>query len=72
MKGYKWIFIALLLLQNSLAAPASRPSDRAAKVRIVLAGDSTVTEKAGWGKAVEKMLSDRAECVNFSRGGAEL
>ncbi|HEY6170527.1 MAG TPA: rhamnogalacturonan acetylesterase [Verrucomicrobiae bacterium] len=40
-----------------------------AKVRVALAGDSTVTTNAGWGAAFEKLLGSRAECLQFARGG---
>ncbi len=40
------------------------------KVRIVLVGDSTVTDKAGWGAAFAKLLTNDAECINQARGGA--
>ena len=39
------------------------------KVRIVLAGDSTVTDQAGWGKAFAELLGPNAECTNLSAGG---
>ncbi len=39
------------------------------KTRIALAGDSTVTDKAGWGAAFAKLLGPDAECVNFAQGG---
>jgi alpha-L-fucosidase len=39
------------------------------KIRIVLAGDSTVTDAAGWGVGFEKRLADDVECLNLSRGG---
>ena len=35
----------------------------------VLAGDSTVTDTAGWGAAFAKRLAPNAECVNLSSGG---
>jgi pectinesterase len=38
-------------------------------VRIVLAGDSTVTDDAGWGGGFAKALNDNAELVNLARGG---
>ena len=38
-------------------------------VRIVLAGDSTVTDDAGWGLGFKKALNDSVEPVNLSRGG---
>ncbi|MEX0642910.1 MAG: nitrilase-related carbon-nitrogen hydrolase [Pirellulales bacterium] len=40
------------------------------KVRIVLAGDSTVTDQAGWGKGFRKCLADNVECINLAKGGA--
>ncbi|HEV2294931.1 MAG TPA: rhamnogalacturonan acetylesterase [Tepidisphaeraceae bacterium] len=41
----------------------------ASKVRIVLAGDSTVTDKAGWGTGLAALLGDGVELLNHSRGG---
>ncbi len=37
--------------------------------RVALAGDSTVTDKAGWGAAFAKLLGPGAECLNFAGGG---
>jgi len=39
------------------------------KIRIVLVGDSTVTEKQGWGRGFKQFLTDKAECVNTAAGG---
>jgi lysophospholipase L1-like esterase len=39
------------------------------KVRIVLAGDSTVTDNAGWGTGFKELLKPDVECINLSRGG---
>ncbi len=39
------------------------------RTRVALAGDSTVTDKAGWGAAFAKLLGPNAECVNFAAGG---
>ncbi len=39
------------------------------KTRIALAGDSTVTDKAGWGAAFAKLLVPEAECLNFAASG---
>ncbi len=55
----------VVLLAGSLPA-ADVP---AKKIRIVLAGDSTVTDTAGWGKAFAELLGPGAECVNLARGG---
>ena len=40
-----------------------------AKIKIILVGDSTVTDKAGWGAGFKQFLTDRAECINTSAGG---
>lgn len=37
--------------------------------RIVLAGDSTVTDESGWGKGFAELLSARAKCINLAKGG---
>ncbi len=39
------------------------------KMRVVLAGDSTVTDAAGWGAAFAKLLGPGAECINIAGGG---
>lgn len=39
------------------------------KVHIVLVGDSTVTDNAGWGKGFAHHLKDTAQCINLSKGG---
>ena len=41
----------------------------AEKIRFVLAGDSTVTDDAGWGRAFAELLSDDAECINLAKSG---
>ncbi len=37
--------------------------------KIVLAGDSTVTDSAGWGTGFAKAMNDKAAVVNLARGG---
>ena len=51
-----------ITLVSSIAADAVKP-------RVALAGDSTVTDKAGWGAAFAKLLVPEAECLNFAGGG---
>ena len=51
-------FGAILFAEES--APAKK---------IVLAGDSTVTDHAGWGVGFAKSLSEKATCVNLAKGG---
>ena len=63
-------FICTLVSSSSAEAPAgSSPTTRAAKTRIVLAGDSTVTDNAGWGRGFAKCFSDDVQIINLSRGG---
>ena len=40
-----------------------------AKIKILLVGDSTVTDNAGWGLGFKQFLTDGAECINTSQGG---
>jgi pectinesterase len=47
------------------AASAGQPD----RVRIVLVGDSTVTDRSGWGAGFRQLLSPDAECVNTAVGG---
>jgi len=42
---------------------------RDAKFRVVLAGDSTVTDDAGWGAGFKALLKPDVACINLSRGG---
>ena len=51
---------------KSSTALAFRPD---ARVKIVLAGDSTVTDQAGWGAGFKALLAPDADCINLSRGG---
>ena len=56
----------IFLLVSTLALRAGA----AAKIRIVLVGDSTVTDNAGWGLGFKQFVdSARAEVVNTSQGG---
>ena len=40
-----------------------------APVKIILVGDSTVTDKVGWGLGFKQLLTGRAECSNTAAGG---
>ncbi|MGB7158375.1 MAG: rhamnogalacturonan acetylesterase [Tepidisphaeraceae bacterium] len=57
-------FLVFSILLLAVLAPSA-----SAKVRITLAGDSTVTEKAGWGAGFATLLADDVELINLSRGG---
>ena len=61
------LIVALLLIAASAGAAPAPAADR--KVRIALAGDSTVTDKAGWGTGFAALLADDVELLNHSRGG---
>jgi lysophospholipase L1-like esterase len=68
------IFVLIgFVADNILAAEAVKdPNSSTAanpKIRIVLVGDSTVTDKQGWGVGFARFLTDRAECINKARGG---
>jgi polygalacturonase len=41
----------------------------AAKVKIILVGDSTVTDKDGWGVGFKHHLASNVECINMAKGG---
>lgn len=66
-------FISLLLLSLFLPFGFLHADNYSAatpaKIRVVLVGDSTVTDNAGWGLGFQQFLSDQIECTNLSRGG---
>ena len=58
------VAVAFLLLAGLGVSSAETP-----KIRIVLAGDSTVTDNAGWGGAFRNFLTDDAVLVNLAKSG---
>jgi pectinesterase len=56
---------AATLRQADLALPSSS----ARKLRIVLVGDSTVTDGSGWGAGFKKCLDGDVECINVAQNG---
>jgi PelA/Pel-15E family pectate lyase len=67
----KWLLFCCVLLTPGPAAgqtPGSKPAE-ARLVRIVLVGDSTVTDDSGWGAGFKQLLNERAECVNTAANG---
>lgn len=59
--------LSLCLSSNGDALePATQP---AVHVKIVLCGDSTVTDNAGWALGFKKRLDANVELVNLSKGG---
>jgi len=62
--------LAFLFLGSvGIAAEPPAPTFHAGKVHIVLCGDSTVTDNAGWGGGFASRLKDSAECINLAKGG---
>ncbi len=51
---------------QAATGPATAPTWR---VRIVLVGDSTVTDESGWSLGFKARLKDRADCINLARNG---
>src|SRR5215213_2699596 len=62
-----WLTVAALLAQ--VTGSAKDPALATAKVRIVLAGDSTVTDDSGWGAGFAHLATDGVEVVNLSASG---
>ncbi|HTZ21086.1 MAG TPA: glycosyl hydrolase family 28 protein [Opitutaceae bacterium] len=62
------ILIASLL---ALLPDGAKAADTAAKppVKIILVGDSTVTDQAGWGLGFKQFLTGGAQCTNTAMGG---
>jgi pectinesterase len=59
--------LSVLVVAFSLNA---QPNSLAHKTKIVVVGDSTVTDNAGWGLGFKQFLDpDKAECINTSQGG---
>jgi pectinesterase len=58
----------LLMLSSTDPARAGAAATQAA-IRIVLVGDSTVTDDSGWGSGFRKLVSDRVEVINTAANG---
>jgi pectinesterase len=57
------------LLHVSCLAAAEPSAAHGKKIRIVLIGDSTVTDDAGWGKGLAMCLTDSVDLRNLALGG---
>src|SRR6187431_2304184 len=66
--GY-FITTTFLLTASFEAVSAGETSPANQKVKIVLVGDSTVTDKSGWGLGFAAYLKDSAQCINTAAGG---
>ena len=64
------VVLGFLLMSHPGWLRAEEGAARAGhKIRIVLVGDSTVTDRSGWGLGFKQFLTDRAECINTAQGG---
>ena len=52
------------------SAESGNDSVQNEKVRILLVGDSTVTDHAGWGRGFKSLAGKSVECLNHAKGGA--
>jgi pectinesterase len=66
MKTIVSLLAVLIVSASALTAQTNPPAGR---IKIVLVGDSTVTDNAGWGLGFKQFLTADAECLNTSRGG---
>ena len=60
------ILLHVLALASASALPAAEAPPR---VHLALAGDSTVTDTAGWGFGFKQQLAADVRCENFAQGG---
>jgi lysophospholipase L1-like esterase len=60
---------ACLALLLTVGPSTGQESTAARKIKIVLVGDSTVTDHAGWGLGFKRFLTDGVECINTAQGG---
>jgi pectinesterase len=58
------MWIAFFVLQTAISLPADEEG-----IRIVLVGDSTVTDHAGWGLGFKHHVTATTHCINTARGG---
>ena len=66
------LLVGCLIVMSVVARADEKPAttrSSSAKVKIVLVGDSTVTDKSGWGVGFAALLDDGVKCVNLSQGG---
>jgi polygalacturonase/lysophospholipase L1-like esterase len=55
---------------EGIESPVKSDANNAAKkIRIVLVGDSTVTDKQGWGAGFKRFITNKAVCINTAAGG---
>ncbi len=63
------VLTSQLLLAMMCGVVSGQDDSAPRRVRFVLAGDSTVTDDAGWGRGFAELLNDKADCVNLAASG---
>jgi lysophospholipase L1-like esterase len=65
------LLVSAVSAMVSLASVSEAKGEKAvrSKVRIVLVGDSTVTDSSGWAPGFKQRLQPEAECLNWAKGG---
>jgi len=61
--------VIAVLLASLVSVRAQNPSQSTRPVRIVLVGDSTVTEDSGWGAGFRQLTGEGAEVINLAANG---
>ena len=59
-----WLVLCLSAMVNSAMAQSSL-----APIRVIMVGDSTMTDKSGYGKGFCAQFKPEVTCINASRGG---
>ncbi len=65
----RWVATCAAVLLTFTAGCRTHPPTETRKIRIVLVGDSTVTDTSGWGLGFKQLLTTRAECINTAANG---
>jgi len=68
-RGLMVAVIALMPASAALLRADETAAEPKHKVRLVLVGDSTVTEKSGWGLGFKQFITGDIECLNTAAGG---
>jgi pectinesterase len=65
----KSLLLIALACRPAVAVVAEGTNRLPQKIKIVLIGDSTVTDNAGWGLGFKQFLGTNVGCINASHGG---
>jgi lysophospholipase L1-like esterase len=69
MFRYLFLFLSLGVSSGMLLPLTHRGFAQAPAIKIALAGDSTVTDDAGWGGGFKTLFQDSSQVLNFAKGG---